>query len=220
MFVLGVTGGIGSGKTAATDRFASHGIKIVDADSIARQVVGIGSPALEKISSHFGRSILQADGALDRKALREIIFSNIKEKEWLEGYLHPIIREKMLAVVQLSTSPYTILSAPLLLENNLEFLTTKVLVIDCSEAIQIDRACRRDNSSIASIQKIMQQQLSRRERLASADSVIVNDGSIEDLNKAVDQYHFPLVEELCNQDAVTGSEEGSEKRRAIRRTIV
>jgi len=199
MFVLGVTGGIGSGKTAATNRFAFHGINIVDADSIAYQVVEIGSPALKQIATHFGQSILLANGALNRKALREIVFNSTEEKEWLENCLHPVIRQHILEAINSSKSPYTILSAPLLLENNLEFLTNMVLAIDCPEAIQIDRACRRDNSPITSIQKIMQQQLSRRERLARADSVIINDGSIENLNEAIDQFHVSLLEKISYQ---------------------
>lgn len=198
MFVLGVTGGIGSGKTAATNRFASHGITVVDADLIARQAVAAGSPALEAIVTHFGRSILLINGELDRKALRKIVFSNIQEKEWLENHLHPIIREKTLEEIKKSNSAYTILSAPLLLEKNLEFLTDRILVIDCSEAIQIDRTCRRDNSSIEAIQKIMQQQLSRRERKARADDIIVNETTLEDLNKAVDNYHFNLMKKIQN----------------------
>lgn len=209
MFVLGVTGGIGSGKTAVTDRFAHHGIHIIDADIIAHQVVDIGSPSLEKISSHFGHSVLLDNGSLNRKALREIVFSDVKKKEWLENLLHPIIREQTLKAIESSTSPYTILSAPLLLEKNLEFLTSRVLVIDCSEAIQVDRACRRDSSSIETVQKIMQQQLSRRERLARADDIILNDKTLDDLNKSVDEYHFSLLEALNNQQNQTSKTEKS-----------
>lgn len=198
MFVLGVTGGIGSGKTVATDRFASHGINVVDADVIAHQIVEFGSPALQEITNHFGQSILLADGSLDRKALREIIFSDTKEREWLEACLHPLIRAKTTQTLKASPSEYAILSAPLLLEKNLEFMTDKVLVIDSPEAMQIDRSCRRDNSSIESIQKIMQQQLSRRERISRADDIIVNDGSLEDLLFAVDQYHAKLLNEIAS----------------------
>jgi len=158
MFVLGLTGGIGSGKTALEN------------------------------------------GELNRAALREIIFNNTKEKEWLENCLHPVIRGKTREAIEQSTSAYTVLSAPLLLEKNLEFLTNKILVIDCPEAVQIDRTCRRDGSSIESVQKIMQQQLSRRERTAKADDVIVNDGTLDELNTAIDVYHFSLLKEINNSN--------------------
>jgi len=196
MFVLGVTGGIGSGKTAATERFCFHGITVVDADDMAHKVVKNGSPCLGSITEHFGRDILLTDGELDRKALREIIFNNDKERDWLENLLHPVIRKQTLDAIQKSTSIYTVLSAPLLLEKNLEFLTNRVLVIDCPEAVQIDRTCRRDNSSIESVQKVMQQQLSRRERTSRADDVIINDRTLEELNNAIDDYHFRLLKEL------------------------
>lgn len=200
MFVLGITGGIGSGKTAATNRFAFNGVKVVDADEIAHQVVEPGTKCLDKIASHFGKGILLVNGELDRKALRELIFDDEKEREWLENCLHPVIRKKTLEAIQQSTSAYTILSAPLLLEKNLEFLTNRILVIDCPEAIQIDRACRRDNSSIESIQKVMQQQLSRRERTSRADDVIINDGTLKELNTAIDNYHTSLLKELKDSE--------------------
>lgn len=200
MFILGVTGGIGCGKTAATERFSDHGITVVDADTIAHQIVEPGEAALEKIVEHFGKHILQLNGELNRQALRHIIFENDKEREWLENYLHPLIRSRTLEEVKHSQSPYTILSAPLLLEKNLTHLVDRVLVIDCSEAIQIDRTCRRDNSSIPDVQKIMQQQVSRRERLAKADDVITNNGSLDSLYNAVDQYHFDLIKKLNNKE--------------------
>jgi len=196
MFVLGVTGGIGSGKTAATNRFTFNGIQVVDADEIAHQVVEPGTTCLDEIVSHFGKNILLANGELDRKTLRELIFNDTRQREWLENCLHPVIRKKTLEAIQKSTSIYTILSAPLLLEKNLEFLTNRILVIDCPEAIQIDRTCRRDNSSIESVQKVMQQQLSRRERTSRADDVIINDGTLEELNMAIDDYHASLLKEV------------------------
>lgn len=206
MFVLGVTGGIGSGKTAATKRFCFHGITVVDADEMAHKVVKKGSPCLGSITEHFGRDILLTNGELDRKALREIIFTNDKERDWLENLLHPVIRKQTLDAIQKSTSIYTVLSAPLLLEKNLEFLTNRVLVIDCPEAVQIDRTCRRDNSSIESVQKVMQQQLSRRERTSRADDVIINDRTLEELNNAIDDYHFRLLKELNGSEVESNTD--------------
>lgn len=202
MFVLGITGGIGSGKTAATDQFATHGINVIDADIIAHLVVKAGMPALKEIAAHFGEDILLPNGELDRKALREIVFNDDNEREWLENCLHPIIVDQTVEALKQSTTPYTILSAPLLLEK-LTDLTDRVLVIDCPEAIQIDRACRRDDTSIKAVQKIMQQQLSRRERNAGADDIIVNDGTIDELRTAVDDYHHKLLKELSGQDSHT-----------------
>ncbi len=197
MFILGITGGIGSGKTAATNRFSTHGIDIVDADEVAHNIVIAGSPALKEIKNHFGSDILLQNGELDRKLLRDIIFENDDERLWLEGYLHPLIRDRLFSAVGQSSSLYTILSAPLLLEKDLVHYVDRLLVIDCPEAMQVDRSCRRDNTSIESVQKIMQQQVSRRERIAKADDIIVNDGTIEELYQAVDQYHIQLLKELA-----------------------
>ena len=197
-FVLGVTGGIGSGKTAATDRFATHGIKVVDADEIARKVVDKHSPALNAIVEHFGPSILQRNGELNRTQLREIIFSQAKEKEWLENLLHPLIRKTIKKELQQSpnSAKYAILSAPLLLEGELHSLTDRVLIIDCEETTQLTRASQRDNTKEEAIKKIMQQQLSRSERIAKADDIINNDGSLNELHQAVDNYHLQLLKDI------------------------
>ncbi len=196
-FTLGVTGGIGSGKTAATDQFASHGVQVIDADVIAHQAVDIGSPALLKISDHFGKNILLSTGALNRPLLREIIFKNTQEKQWLENLLHPLIRKEITAALNKTTSTYTILSAPLLLENNLQSITDRVLVIDCDEELQIERASKRDNNSSDIIKSIMKQQLSRNDRIKKADDIITNNGTLPDLQKAVDNYHFKLLETIA-----------------------
>jgi dephospho-CoA kinase len=197
-YILGVTGGIGSGKTAATDQFATHGIEVVDADVIAHNVVQKGSDALNAITSHFGPKIILESGELNRKALREKVFDEPEEREWLENLLHPIIRNRIRQALQLAESPYVILSAPLLLENGLEKLCEKILVIDCSEENQIARTVSRDGNNEDTIKKIMQQQLSRKERLRLADDVIDNNGSLEELHKAVDHFHNQLMKTLVN----------------------
>jgi dephospho-CoA kinase len=197
-YVLGVTGGIGSGKSAATDQFASHGIIIVDADVIARNVVQKGSDALSAISSHFGPTIILENGELNRSALRERVFSEPEEREWLEDLLHPIIRKRIKQALQMADSPYVILSAPLLLENGLDKICDKVLVIDCDEKTQIARTISRDNNSEVMVKKIMQQQFNRQQRLQKADDIIDNSGSLNDLKNAVDKYHDALLKTLIN----------------------
>lgn len=195
-FVLGLTGGIGSGKSAATDQFASHGIEIVDADVIAREVVEPGQPALAAIADHFGPNILLENGGLDRGQLRQLIFSDPAEKDWLENCLHPLIRETIQAKLAEAKPPYVILSAPLLLENNLQTLTDRVLIIDCPVDTQISRVLSRDGSNRETIEQIIQQQISREERLARGDDIIDNNGTLLALQQAVDHYHSKLLKTL------------------------
>ena len=195
-YILGITGGIGSGKTAATDRFKHHGIAIVDADEIARVVVTQGSPALAAISDYFGSSILLEDGNLDRTQLRTMIFQDPEKKQWLEALLHPIIRQNILAALASTPPPYTVLSAPLLFENGLDQITDRTLVIDCNESTQQQRASQRDNCSPDTIAAIMQQQLSRQARQTKADDIINNEGSLAALQHTIDQYHQQLCKAL------------------------
>ncbi len=204
-FILGVTGGIGSGKSAATDHFFSLGIHVVDADVIAHQLVARGSPLLLTIKEHFGDDILLDSDALNvdlknaelnRVKLREIVFNNPQEKKWLENLLHPLIRKKIRAELAAANSHYAILSAPLLFENNLQLEVDRVLVIDCDESLQHERASLRDNSDREMIKKIMQQQLDRNTRLARADDVIENMGSLADLKQSVEHYHHQLDNHL------------------------
>ena len=189
MLVVGVTGGIGSGKTAATDRFQALGITVVDADLASRIVVEPGRPALKAIEEHYGTGVISPDGSLDRRALRDIVFSNPDERKWLERLTHPLIAEEILRQIQASTSPYTVLASPLLLESGQSRMAQRVLVIDVPEEMQIARTASRDNTTPDSVKAIIAAQMSRQERLAKADDVIVNDQSLEALNKAVDQLH-------------------------------
>ncbi|MBL1417333.1 MAG: dephospho-CoA kinase [Moritella sp.] len=175
MYVVGLTGGIASGKTTVADLIAAQGINLVDADIVAREVVAIDSDGLKQISAHFGEQILQDDGSLNRALLREKIFSNDVNKQWLNNLLHPMIRAELLAQLSASNSPYTLLVVPLLVENKLTTLCDHVLVVDVEEQVQITRTIARDNVSVEQVEAILQSQATREQRLAAADSVIVND---------------------------------------------
>lgn len=174
MYVVGLTGGIASGKTTVADMIASEGINVVDADIVAREVVAIGSDGLAQISAYFGSKILLDDGSLDRGLLREKIFSDNANKQWLNDLLHPLIRTELLAQLAASDSLYTLLVVPLLVENNLTTLCDHVLVVDVAEQVQIQRTMARDNVSEQQAKAILQAQATREQRLAAADSVIVN----------------------------------------------
>ena len=188
-YIVGLTGGIGCGKTTVMQYFVDLGIQAVDADIIAREVVAPGTPCLAAIADHFGNSVLLSDGSLDRSALRQRIFSNSTDKSWLEQLLHPAIRTALLQQLAALTSPYALLVAPLLLENGLQRYVNRVLVIDLPEPLQLQRAMARDNASGQQIKSIMAAQLTRQQRLDKADDVINNDGSLIKLQEQVAQLH-------------------------------
>ncbi len=194
--LVGLTGGIGSGKSAAALRFAEHGIVCVDADVASRAVVEPGQPALQQIAGHFGAHVLQADGTLDRAALRQIVFANDAERKWLQALLHPLISAYLRQHIQAATSAYVILVNPLLLESGQQVWCDRILVIDVPEKLQLSRTMARDNNSQAQVENIMRAQMARDERLKAADDVIVNDGTVEKLHSAVDQKHNFYLE-LC-----------------------
>ncbi|WOI38492.1 dephospho-CoA kinase [Alteromonas sp. CI.11.F.A3] len=187
--VVGLTGGIGSGKSAATSQFAALGIDIIDADEVARDVVIPGSEGLVKITEHFGSDILLEDGTLNRAALRERVFNSSEEKQWLNQLLHPLIRKTMLQQIADATSHYCILSVPLLVEGNLTELCDRVIVVDCPESMQLERAMQRDGSTKQIIESIMASQATRKERLAAADDVIDNSKTLDFLNEQVLTLH-------------------------------
>jgi len=192
-FVVGLTGGIGSGKSAATALFTKHNIDIIDADEVARDVVEVGSEGLQAITEHFGSDIIHADGSLNRALLREKVFSNSDEKVWLNNLLHPLIRKRMIALINESKGPYCILSVPLLVENNLTTMCNHVVVVDCPEAMQLSRAMQRDGSSEQTIKSIMASQASRETRLNAADDVLDNGNSLQHLAQQVDKLHNKLL---------------------------
>ena len=191
--IIGLTGGIGSGKTAVSDTFEELGIKVVDADLASRVVVEKGRPCLAKIAEHFGEDILTENGELNRAKLREIIFKSDEEKNWLESLLHPAIAQQIREELESSDSPYTILVSPLLLETNQKEFCNKVLVVDVPVETQISRTLTRDGVSEEQVKSIINSQISREKRLDMADEVIVNDGSLEDLQAAVRDLHQNFI---------------------------
>lgn len=194
MFIIGLTGGIGSGKSAVSNKFKSLGITVVDADVVARTVVEPGKPALVEIESHFGPNILNKEGMLDRAQLREIMTSNSEERIWLESVLHPKIGEQITKDIAESTSPYTIYVAPLLLETNSEKMCSRVLVVDVPKEIQIQRTAKRDKVSEIQIEKIVDVQMKRENRLKKADDVLINTGTIKELEDQVVKLHEKYLE--------------------------
>ena len=189
MYVVGLTGGIGSGKTAASDYLASLGIGVVDADVVARDIVAIGQPALNQIAQHFGSDILQADGSLNRSALRTIVFHQPSERKVLESITHPAIRQRIQQQLASSTSPYTLLVSPLLFESGQYQFANRSLVIDASEDLQRQRASQRDGVSSEQIASIMAAQLTRAERLQKADDIVINHGDLDELYQQLDLVH-------------------------------
>lgn len=188
-FVVGLTGGIGSGKTTVANLFAAEGISLVDADIVAREVIAPGSTGLEAIVTHFGIEILTPEGELDRAKLRQRIFSHPEEREWLNQLLHPMIRQEMLAQVEKATSAYVIMVVPLLFENGLDRLVNRTLVVDISPELQINRTVKRDNVDASQVNNIISSQCSRSEKLARADDIIDNQGEISTLKREVLALH-------------------------------
>ena len=193
MFVVGITGGIGSGKSAVTDHLETLGITVVDADKVARVVVEPGTPGLAAIAEHFGEDILLADGRLDRAALRKIVFDNPDERKVLEGITHPRIRDEISRQLSEANSPYVVLSSPLLLESGQNTFANYVVVVDVPEEVQLTRTMARDNNSEALVKQIMAAQLDRKTRLSRADTSIMNDGSLDALYERVKKLHEDLL---------------------------
>ncbi|MGV6397187.1 dephospho-CoA kinase [Pseudomonas caspiana] len=193
-WILGLTGGIGSGKSAAAQCFIDLGIHVVDADHAARWVVEPGRPALSLIAEHFGPTVLQADGTLNRSALRSLIFENPEQRRWLEALLHPLIGKEIQRDLASANSPYAILVSPLLIESGQWKMTRRILVIDAPQQLQVERTMLRDNSSQEQVQAILKAQASREERLSRADDVLVNDRDHAWLKSEVERlHHFYLT---------------------------
>lgn len=193
-WILGLTGGIGSGKTTVANLFAAEGITVVDADAIARELVAPGQPALRQIAAHFGSGVITGAGELDRAALRRLIFADAQHKQWLNQLLHPLIRETLLQRCQEASGDYAILMAPLLFENGLDQAVQRTLCIDVSEQTQIARTCQRDGNSPELVQAIMAAQLGRSERLQRSDDRIDNEGHDFDLlRQRVRELHITYL---------------------------
>ena len=189
MYIVGLTGGIGSGKSAVAERFRKLGIRVVDADQAARAVVEPGTPALAEIAEHFGPGVIQADGSLDRAALRKLVFEDPEERRWLEQLLHPRIGEWLREQLAEAPGPYAILESPLLFEGSQHRMVQRTLVVDVPEAVQVARAAARDGNSAEQIRAIMAAQLSRAERCARADDCIDNSGPPDALDDQVEALH-------------------------------
>ena len=192
MLKIGLTGGIGCGKSTAVKRFRDLGIPIVDADIVAREVVQAGQPALQAIAELFGDAALLADGSLNRAWLRQTVFNDTARLQQLEAILHPRIREAIvrdMTAAMAAGSPYVVVGVPLLFEKHYDTLFDRVLVIDCLPAQQHERVSQRDGSTIELVESIMQRQIPRDERLFRADDIIENVGSLADFNNKVDTLH-------------------------------
>jgi dephospho-CoA kinase len=189
MLKIGLTGGIGSGKSSVAKYFAELGITIIDADKIARELVATGTSTLTKIVKHFGNKVLTNRGTLDRKYLRKLIFSNPKQKQWLEKLLHPLIYQEMEKRVQQVNSPYCVLVIPLLLETRQEKLVDRILVVDAPQQLQINRTMKKNKISETEVKAIIVTQANREQRLTSADDIIYNDNSLTELKQQVQQLH-------------------------------
>lgn len=179
-YIVGLTGGIGSGKSTIANLFALLDVPIIDADVVAREVVEKGSPLLTKIVEHFGLHILDKQGNLDRTALRQIVFHSEQEKKWLNQLLHPAIRAEMLRQLEVVSAPYVLWVVPLLIENKLSEFCDRVLVVDVLPNIQLERAIKRDESKAETIQNIIASQVDRQTRLNYADDVIENNLPLEE----------------------------------------
>ncbi|SEG70654.1 dephospho-CoA kinase [Marinobacterium lutimaris] len=198
---VGLTGGIGSGKSAAANMFAGLGVPVVDADLIAREVVEPGEPALELIAEHFGNDVIQSDGCLDRRALRERVFAEVSERKWLEQLLHPLINQRIRERLAASEAPYVMLVSPLLIESGQVDLVDRVIVVDVDKQTQIERTLTRDKVSAEQVEKILASQCSRVERTRRADHLLDNGGSLKHLREQVESLHRQLIDYVDREPA-------------------
>ncbi|MBI2779751.1 MAG: dephospho-CoA kinase [Gammaproteobacteria bacterium] len=201
MLKIGLTGGIGSGKTTVADCFASLGVPVIDADKIAHGLTTPGQPALQDIVSAFGRDILNDNGQLDRARLRAIVFNDAARRKQLEDILHPLIRAGMrrrIADIETSSTPYCILCIPLLLETGQTDLVDRILVVDTPEDLQYQRVSARNGLPDTEIAAIIHAQAGREQRLAAADDIIVNDGGLDELRQQVLELHQRYMKNSLN----------------------
>lgn len=189
-FVVGLTGGIGSGKSAAADAFAALGVSVVDTDAIAHELTAPGGAAMPGLVAAFGAEVAAVDGALDRARMRRLVFADPAARERLEAILHPLIRTLSAERCRLALSPYVILAVPLLVESGTyRERCDRIVAVDCPEGLQICRVMARNGLAEAEVRAIMATQASRDERLAVADDVITNDHDLANLEKQVGELH-------------------------------
>lgn len=189
MLRVGLTGGIGSGKSTAAALFAGHGVPVIDADEIARQLVVPGQTAYKQVLKTFGSGIVATNGKLDRDRLRHIVFADPEQRKRLEAILHPLVRREIQQQTQRLQTPYCIIVIPLLIEADQRDLVDRVLVIDTDETLQLQRVAARSQLTEEEIRKIIGAQLSRSERLRYADDVILNNTDLAELRASVDTFH-------------------------------
>jgi dephospho-CoA kinase len=195
MLVVGLTGGIAAGKSTATAFFRERGVPVIDADEVAREVVAPGTPGLAAVVDAFGPQVLQADGTLDRRRLRDIVFADPAQRRHLENILHPLIQDEIRAQLQRLSAPYCILAVPLLVESPaLRALVQRVLVIDVPVEVQIARLMQRDGMSAAQCQAMLAAQASRTQRLEGADDVVDNATDIDTLRRQLEHLHAHYLE--------------------------
>jgi len=189
--IVGLTGGIGSGKSTVVRLFGDLGVHWVDADDVAREVVEPGMPALVAIAEHFGEGVLMADGSLNRAALRQKVFAEPDERIWLERLLHPVIREELVRQLQPEDYPlpYVLLVSPLLLETDQRGLAAKIIVVDVPESVQIERTMARDDNSREQVERIMAAQMAREDRRSQADAIIDNNRPLNEVERQVCELH-------------------------------
>ena len=196
--IVGLTGGIGSGKSAAANFFQNEGITVIDADHVAREVIEKDTPGFKSIVDYFSSKIIDADGSIDRAELRREVFDNKEKRKVLESITHPLIRELMAERIAAANSPYSMIMAPLIFETQSMSAYNRILVIDCDPELQLERATARDKSSSELIQKIIDSQCSREERLSIANDVIPNNDSLENLKiRSLAMHKFYLG--FCNK---------------------
>lgn len=186
---VGLTGGIGCGKSTVCDLFRQHGITVIDTDELARQVVSPGSPALAAIAQRFGKGIILPDGTLDRKKMRETVFTDAAMRGKLEAITHPAIRTLLQKQLRSVRSPYVVIAIPLLIEKQWQEQVDRILVVDCSEALQLERVMARDGGDEKIIRAIIESQTPRKTRLERADDIIHNDGDLDSLRLQVETLH-------------------------------
>ena len=189
MFTVGLTGGIGSGKTTIARFFLDQKIEVINADEIARKVVEPGTAALSKIQERFGSEILINEKSLNRALLREKIFKDNSHRNWLENLLHPLIEEEITNLIAVAVSRYVILESPLLFETNQHKLVNRTLVVDVSPEVQLERAISRDGGSETTIKAIMDSQISREDRISLADDIINNEQNLQSVKIQLKKYH-------------------------------
>ena len=188
-YIVGLTGGIGSGKTAVSEIFRELGADIIDADEISRNLLKKGAPLVKDIVDHFGTESLDAQGNLDRPALRQRIFNDPSAKGWLESLLHPAIRKEIQERIHNSTGCYILLVVPLLLESGDYDFVDRILVVDIPESLQVERIMQRDGTEAELVRRIIESQATRQQRLEQADDVLDNSGSLDEARTKVRQLH-------------------------------